>query len=461
MATDTLEIFGSEFTGVTGFKATDDNNQIKTYIRPDGNKDISENGTNIDVTNYATVSVNVSGGSTPVVIGTKTATLSSAASSISFTGLSGEPTSFVITSSSNQSTGNTAVIAVVYDGTSCLGMDLTTQAANDTGFSKSYSSGTLTITATTASFQANEYKLVYSYGGTVGNIGTVNVQVGSGATSITFTGLEDEPEYFSCIFKSTFSTSSGYQRVIDVVYDGISTYGHALDSSAKALTSWSYTYNNGSLVISSTGTNNGGYFHQPGYYQLTYAFGGDATLQKKAVTPTSSDQTITADTAQGYTALSQVKVEGIVCENLIAGNIKSGVTVKIGTATDDDSVTSVTGTYDAGGSSKNVQVLQSTSRINSSSLTKALGDLTVSKSGTYDIYWSGGRTNTSTSYTWGTQLYIDSTAYGSENTTWTNNIQSNHLTNILLTKNEKLSVYARGRTGSYYTFVPMLTIVEV
>ena len=327
MATDTLEIFGSEFTGVTGFKATDDNNQIKTYIRPDGNKDISENGTNIDVTNYATVSVNVSGGSTPVVIGTKTATLSSAASSISFTGLSGEPTSFVITSSSNQSTGNTAVIAVVYDGTSCLGMDLTTQAANDTGFSKSYSSGTLTITATTASFQANEYKLVYSYGGTVGNIGTVNVQVGSGATSITFTGLEDEPEYFSCIFKSTFSTSSGYQRVIDVVYDGISTYGHALDSSANALTSWSYTYNNGSLVISSTGTNNGGYFHQPGYYQLTYAFGGDATLQKKTVTPTSSDQTITADTAQGYTALSQVKVEGIVCENLIAGNIKSGVTI--------------------------------------------------------------------------------------------------------------------------------------
>lgn len=113
-----------------------------------------------------------------------------------------------------------------------------------------------------------------------------------------------------------------------------------------------------------------------------------------------------------------------------------------------------------GGTSKNVQVLQSTTRVNSSSLTKACGDLTVSKSGTYDIYWSGGRSNTSTSYTWGTRLYIDGSGHGTENTSWTNNVQSNHLTNVSLTQNQKLSVYARGRTGSYYTFVPMLVIVE-
>ena len=89
-----------------------------------------------------------------------------------------------------------------------------------------------------------------------------------------------------------------------------------------------------------------------------------------------------------------------------------------------------------------------------------LGDLTVSKTGTYDIYWSGGRTNTSTSYTWGTRLYIDGTGYDTENTTWTNNCQSNHLSNVSLTANQKLSVYARGRTGSYYTFAPMLVIIE-
>ncbi len=113
------------------------------------------------------------------------------------------------------------------------------------------------------------------------------------------------------------------------------------------------------------------------------------------------------------------------------------------------------------GTSKNVQVLQrSTSRTNSSLLTKVLGDLTVSKTGTYDVYWSGGRSNTSTGYTWGTRLYVDGTGYGTENTSWTNNCQSNHLSNVSLTVNQKLSVYARGRGGNYYAFVPMLVIIE-
>ncbi len=118
------------------------------------------------------------------------------------------------------------------------------------------------------------------------------------------------------------------------------------------------------------------------------------------------------------------------------------------------------GTNSGGGTSKNVQINQSTTRTNSSSLTKANGDLTVSKTGTYDIYWSAGRSNTSTSYTWGSRLYVDGSGYGTENTSWSNNVQNNHLTNVSLTANQKLSVYTRGRSGSYYTFAPMLVIVE-
>ena len=118
------------------------------------------------------------------------------------------------------------------------------------------------------------------------------------------------------------------------------------------------------------------------------------------------------------------------------------------------------GTNSGGGTSKNVQINQSTTRANSSSLTKVNGDLTVSKTGTYDIYWSAGRSNTSTSYTWGSRLYVDGSGYGTENTSWTNNCQSNHLTNVSLTANQKLSVYTRGRSGSYYTFAPMLVIIE-
>ena len=60
MALDTLEIFGDEYTGVAGFKATDDNGNTKTYIRPQGTISISANGSNIDVSTYASANVSVS-----------------------------------------------------------------------------------------------------------------------------------------------------------------------------------------------------------------------------------------------------------------------------------------------------------------------------------------------------------------------------------------------------------------
>lgn len=123
----------------------------------------------------------------------------------------------------------------------------------------------------------------------------------------------------------------------------------------------------------------------------------------------------------------------------------------------------ITGTNSGGGgSSKNAQVVQGTTRTNSSSLTAIGAELTVSKTGKYDIYYSCFRTNTSASYTWGTRLYIDGTAQGNENTTWTNNQQNTHLTNVSLTAGQKLRVYGRETRGSsYYVCAPMLAIVEV
>ena len=423
-----------------------------------GSQTVTENDT-YDVTNLAELVVNVSGGGgSTVAVGTKTTTLSASASSISFTSLSGNPTSFVVTSSADQSTGGTKAVAVAYDGTNLFGMDVTTQAENDTGFTKSYSSGTLTITATTATFEANEYKLVYTYGGSSSDIHTADVQVGSGATSITFSSLSGRPLYFSCVFKSSFSTSSGYQRVMDVVNDGSNTYGHAFDSSAKAQTSWTYSYSGGSLTITSSGTNNGGYFHQPGYYQLTYAVDDSApTYQTKSAYATTSAQTITAD--NGYDALEQVNLGALSQTNLSAENIKSGTTITINNG--NTNVWSVTGTYGGGGTSKNTQVVQGTTRTTSSSMTAIGAELTVSKTGTYDVYWSAFRSNTSSTYTYATQLYVGGSAYGSENATWSNHVQNNHLSNVSLTQNQKIRVYGReSRNQSYYIYAPTLVIVE-
>lgn len=286
-----------------------------------GSQTFTSNNT-YDVTNLASVVVNVSGGGgggggTAAKVGTATATPTYASTSISFTGLLGEPTSFAVVSNADLATGASPwkTAAVVYDGTDLHGQTIrntsNAQVTYDgSSFSYTYNNGTLTITGSGTNFQANQYKLIYTYGSAT--VGTAQTQVGSGATSITFTGVTDEPAYFSCIFKSNFSTSSGYQRVIVVANDGTSTYGMEMDSSAKVSTAhWSYNYNNGSLTITSQGTNAGGYFHQPGYYQLTYVAGGgdEVVLQDKTVSPTESTQYVTADS--DYTGLGTVTVNAI------------------------------------------------------------------------------------------------------------------------------------------------------
>lgn len=56
---DSLTVFGTDYTGVTGIKAKGTGNGTLTYIRPQGTKSISANGTGIDVTEYASVNVAV------------------------------------------------------------------------------------------------------------------------------------------------------------------------------------------------------------------------------------------------------------------------------------------------------------------------------------------------------------------------------------------------------------------
>lgn len=132
-----------------------------------------------------------------------------------------------------------------------------------------------------------------------------------------------------------------------------------------------------------------------------------------------------------------------------------------GTGIDVTQYASVDVAVPSSGSSKNVQVVQGTTRTNSSSMTAIGAELTVSKTGTYDVYWSGFRSNTSGSYSFATQLYIDGSAYGSENSTWSNHVQNNHLSNVSLTANQKLRVYGlETRGSSYYMYAPTLVIVE-
>lgn len=113
-----------------------------------------------------------------------------------------------------------------------------------------------------------------------------------------------------------------------------------------------------------------------------------------------------------------------------------------------------------GGSSKNAQVVQqSNTRINTTTYTKASGEITVSKTGTYHVYWTAYKTSSSGS--WGTQLYIDGEAYGSAQTSFTSSYyQAIHLSNVSLTSGDKISVYGKSRGSNYYLYVGQLTIIE-
>lgn len=111
-----------------------------------------------------------------------------------------------------------------------------------------------------------------------------------------------------------------------------------------------------------------------------------------------------------------------------------------------------------GGGGMNAQTAQSTSRSTSTTYTELI-TLTCAVSGTYDVYWSTFRS--STSGTWGSQLYIADTAYGSAKTgSWSNHIQNIHLTGVHITAGQEVAVRARSRGSSYYAYVGTLTIIQ-
>ena len=72
--------------------------------------------------------------------------------------------------------------------------------------------------------------------------------------------------------------------------------------------------------------------------------------------PSTSDQTIAA--SQYLTGVQTIK--GVLLTNLSAANIKKDVVVKVGDSSDDDRITSITGTYEAGGSSPTIDSLSIT-----------------------------------------------------------------------------------------------------
>ena len=348
--TDSLTVFGTDFTDVTGIKATGTGNGTLTYIRPQGTKSISANGTGIDVTEFAAVDVAV-------------------------------PTGTPRTSTDLTVSGDTVTVPAGYYASAA---------------SKSVASGTAgTPTATKGS-------------------------VSNHAISVT----------------PSVTNTTGY------ITGGTKT-GTAVSVSASELVSGTYT-------VDSSGTKD-----VTNYASASVAAGGaTASATKGTVSNHSVTVTPSVTRTAGYVTAGSANGTAVTVS---ASELVSGSETKTANGTYDVTNLASLVVNVASGSSKNVQVAQSTSRATSSTYTSVVS-LTCSTAGTYDVYWDCFRS--STGGTNGSQLYLGGTEYGSANTAFTNHVQTNHLTGVSISKNQTVAVYARSRGSNYYAYVGTLTIVQ-
>ena len=248
--TDSLTIFGTDFTGVTGIKATGTGNGTLTYIRPQGTKSITSNGTNIDVTEYAAVDVSVSGGtprtSTDLIVSGATVTAPAgvyasdasasvasgsvtAPSTISGTGASVSASSNTLTLSKTVSvTPNVTTAGYVTAGTAG-NASVSLSASVNTRTSTDLSASGATVTAPAGYYASQATKSVASMtlptaaSSTSSGTSKATITPGSAAQYLNIpTGYNDTASYYTIAAGgSTVKTATGTftgngTRTIDV-----------------------------------------------------------------------------------------------------------------------------------------------------------------------------------------------------------------------------------------------------
>ena len=178
------------------------------------------------------------------------------------------------------------------------------------------------------------------------------------------------------------------------------------------------------------------------------------TQAAQTIHPSTTDQTI----ASGRYTTGTQTIKAVTMTNLTAANIKSGVTVKVGDSTDDDCVTSVTGTYTGSGGGMNKQIYYGPANVKNNGYTASSATLTVATTGTYKVSWTAWRS--SSSGTMGTNLYRNSTA-GTNQQTFTGTYgQCITLTNQSYTAGDVLTIYATSGSTSRTIYIANFVIEQ-
>ena len=326
--TDSLTIFGDDFTGVTGIKAKGTGNGTLTYIRPTGTKSISANGTGIDVTEYAAVDVSVSGGSPSLQTVTK-----------SYTPTESQQTETITPGTGYDGIGEVDVTVGAISST-YVGSGITSRSSTDLEASGA------TVTAPAGYYASSASKSVAS--GTEGTPTATKGTVSNHAISVT----------------PSVTNSAGY------ISGGTKT-GTAVSVSASELVS-------GTLSITSSGTKDVTNYASASVGAMTLPTSASSTssgTSKATISRSTSDQYINIPT--GYNdAAAYYKVSAVA--NGTAGTpTASKGTVSNHSVSVTPSVTNTTG-YITGSTKTGTAVTVSASELVSGSETKTAN-------GTYDV----------------------------------------------------------------------------
>ena len=325
MATDTLQIFGTQYTGVPGIKATDSNSQIKTYIRPQGTKSITSNGTSIDVTQYAAVDVAVptSGGNvqsskdyTVSASGSATISPDTGYDSMGEVALS-VPAQILPTSTSGSATSGYTSKATISRSTSDQYINIPPGYNSAGGYYKISAVANMTLPTTASTTSSGTSKA------TIGRSTSnqyINIPVGYNSTAAYYT--------ISAVANGSVTAPSQIS-------------GQALNANVTA-SRYDTTHNQ--VTFTETVANTP-VVSTPGY--ITEGISGNSTLTLSALFnradgdyyPSTTDQIISG----GSYIMNGAYIKAVVVSGLDASKILSGTTVNIGDSADADRIISVSG----------------------------------------------------------------------------------------------------------------------
>jgi len=282
---DSLTLFGTTYSNVAGFKAAASSSTVLTYIRPQGLLEVTENSSSIDVTQYATVSVNVEGtGASMTVI----------ESSDVHGGTIVDITGGVVTLSlqSKVATPSTSLQYIMADS-NYNGLSVVTVESIPSQYI--IPAGTKIITANSSNIDVSQYA-------------TASVNVAGGGTI----NLQDKTNIDPTTSSQTITADNNYDGLNSVQINAIPSQ---------------YIIPAGTSTITANGTG----IDIAAYASVDVAVPSPTLQAKSNITPTESNQTITAD--NGYYGLSSVQINAVSSTYVgsgIATRSDSDLTLNVG-----------------------------------------------------------------------------------------------------------------------------------